>query len=200
LATRPGRSTNELARAVREAAQETDVLIRLAEDLLLLSRGDEGTSLARPERQDLVSVVGAHLSSFDTRARDGGVELRLDAPEALIAPFDALRVRQIAGNLLDNALSVAPAGSAVEVRLYEGNGGAVLEVADRGPGFPSWFLPRAFDRFSRADGARDRGNGRVGLGLAIVKALAEDHGGRAEAANRPDGGALVRVVFPHSPT
>jgi hypothetical protein len=69
-------------------------------------------------------------------------------------------------------------------------------VSDAGPGFPAEFLPHAFERFRRADPARTRKHGGAGLGLAIVAAIARGHRGRAEAANRPDGGAEVLLLLP----
>jgi signal transduction histidine kinase len=73
----------------------------------------------------------------------------------------------------------------------------VIEVVDDGPGFPTEFLPHAFERFRRADGARTReGEGGTGLGLAIVQAIALAHGGTVAAANQPDGGAVLTLRLP----
>jgi len=72
----------------------------------------------------------------------------------------------------------------------------VIEVSDRGPGFPPEFRPHAFERFSRADSGRARARGGSGLGLAVVHAIAASHGGTAEALNGPGGGAMVRLVIP----
>ncbi len=73
-----------------------------------------------------------------------------------------------------------------------------VEVIDSGPGFPPAFLPHAFERFSRPDDARSAEAGGAGLGLSIVAAIAEAHGGRAEARNLPGGGAAVRMQFPRA--
>jgi signal transduction histidine kinase len=72
----------------------------------------------------------------------------------------------------------------------------VVEVLDDGPGFSEEFLPHAFERFGRADDARSRTDGGSGLGLAIVLAVAQEHGGTATAANRPEGGATVGLRLP----
>ena len=71
-----------------------------------------------------------------------------------------------------------------------------IEVRDDGPGFPAGFLPHAFERFARPDSGRSRGDGGAGLGLAIVRAIAAAHGGAATAANKPGGGAVVRLRLP----
>jgi two-component system OmpR family sensor kinase len=195
LALRPGRSKADLAAALREVAGETDRLIKLAEDLLTLAGADEGAPLVRPRPCDLVAVLGAAVATWAEPARRKGVELGLAAPPRLAVTADPDRLRQAVDNLLDNALRFAPAGSAIAVTVRAAGGAAVLDVADRGPGFPPGFLPVAFERFSRPDGPRDEHQGS-GLGLAIVKTLVEAHGGQVMAANRPGGGALVRVVLP----
>ncbi len=196
LAGRPTRNREELVQAVGLAAEETDRLIRLADDLLVLSRGDERALGVVRAPTDLTAAVRRYADAFVTRAEDVAVDIQVDAPTALVASVDEARFRQIVENLLDNALRYAPARSTVGLILRRAGPEAVLEVLDHGPGFPAEFLPRAFERFSRSDNSRNREGGGTGLGLAIVKSLAESHGGSAKAANRPGGGAVVSVVIP----
>jgi two-component system OmpR family sensor kinase len=199
LASRPARSQEELAAAVAAAASEVDRLSRLAEDLLVLARSDEAAVLALPAEGDVVSVIAEAVDSFATEAARRSIELRLTGPPRLYALIDDARLRQILDNLLDNALRFAPSGSKVEISVHQEAADVEIAVLDSGPGFPTGFLPRAFERFSRADEGRERSHGGAGLGLAIVKALTEAHGGRVDASNRPTGGAIVRVSIPLSP-
>lgn len=196
LAGRPGRSTEDLRAAIASAAEETERIQVMAEDLLLLARSDEGASIARTREQALFPVLAQALDSQRGRAAERGVELALEAPASVVAPVDDSRIRQVVDNLVDNALRWAPRGTTIEVRLSVEGPAALLEVADHGPGFPPAFLPHAFDRFRRPDDARSRSDGGSGLGLAIVKAIAEAHGGAARAANRAQGGAVVSVELP----
>ena len=196
LANQPGRSRAELAESVREAAREAERVARLAEDLLFLARTDQGGPNVYPVHQPLRPVLAGAVTAAGGRAAAAGVRLELNADGQLDAPIDADRVRQAADNLLDNALRVAPPGSAILVRAERRDGVVVLAVSDSGPGFAAEFLPHAFERFARADAARTRQHGGAGLGLAIVEAIARGHGGHAEAANRPGGGAVVRLTFP----
>ncbi|MGH9101894.1 MAG: sensor histidine kinase [Acidimicrobiales bacterium] len=196
LASRPNRSRNELATTVELAAEETDRLIRLAEDLLLLSRGDEQALRVDLSACDVVEVAQRSIAGLANRAAAVSVTVTLDAPGDLVAVVDGVWLRQMADNLLDNALRYAPPGSEVQVRLAVAGAELELSVLDRGPGFPEEYLPRAFERFSRSDGARSRGGGGSGLGLSIVHSLARAHGGGAEVANRPGGGAVARITLP----
>ena len=102
---------------------------------------------------------------------------------------DPARLEQALGNLVENAFAYGDGN--VELFVSQAAEGIELHVTDAGPGFPPDFVPRAFDRFSRADEARSPGG--AGLGLAIVEAIARAHGGTAYAENAKDGGARVGI-------
>lgn len=199
LATRHGRTKEELSSAVESAAEETEHLVKLAESLLALAGVDEcPTSLALVE-QDAVALVSRSLERFGQRASAKGVELRLDAPSEQLVPLDEVRLRQVVDNLIDNSLRFAPTGTEVEVTVRGDVRTVSIAVGDRGPGFPPEFLGHAFERFSRPDGVRARDHGGAGLGLAIVAAMVDAHHGVVTASNRPGGGAEVCVVLPLRP-
>ena len=196
LAGRPGRSSAELATAVTTAAEEAARLARITDDLLVLARGDEDNLDLHPEPTDVRELLARSAGQAAGRATEAGVTCRADAPQALMATVDPGRIRQAVDNLVDNALRFAPRGS--EILLSAGLTGPVLviEVRDRGPGFPPDFLPDAFERFRRPDQGRARSAGGAGLGLAIVRAIALAHGGSVTAGNLPGGGAVVRLEIP----
>ena len=196
LALRRSRTADELEAEVRSAAEETDRLSRLAEDLLVLARADRGRLPIRRERVDVASLVGGTVESFAARASERHVGIDVRVPEELRADVDELRVRQALGNLVDNGLRAVPPGGRVSVSAERENGSLRLEVRDSGPGFPPEFLPVAFEAFTRPDAGRSRPYGGAGLGLAIVAAVAEAHGGSVRADNQPDGGAVVVVSIP----
>jgi len=199
LGSRPGRSPAELSTALASAASETDRIIHLTDDLLVLSRSDEQALALQCEPTDLAELATTAVDAFLPRALVAAVSLEVDAPVGLVIEVDPVRYRQIIDNLIDNALRYAPAQSTVTIAVERVPGGVSLEVGDEGPGFPEEFLPHAFRRFSRPDASRNRDSGGSGLGLAIVKSLAEAHGGTARASNRPTGGAVVTVVIPSRP-
>ena len=200
LAGRPGRSRAALEAAVTAAAGDTDRLIHLAGELLLLARAQEGASFVRPAEVDVPGLLAAAARAFAGQARARGVTLEVRAGPVPAVTADPERLRQAVDNLLSNAIRHSPAGGAVELAAGKtrrpGQDLIVIEVRDQGPGFPPGFLPHAFERFSRADVGRSRAEGGTGLGLAIVDLIARAHGGRAVAVNRPDGGAQVSVELP----
>jgi hypothetical protein len=198
LAGRPGRSKEELTAAVASAAEEASRLTRITDDLLLLARGDENKLSLQLERTDVTSLLARSAQQARARAEAAGVTCRVEATAGLIAIVDAGRIRQAVDNLVDNALRFAPRGTEVVICAEITAGSLVIEVSDSGPGFPGEFLPHAFERFRRPDQGRTRSAGGAGLGLAIVQAIAVAHGGKAVAANRPEGGAAVRLKLPAS--
>jgi signal transduction histidine kinase len=199
LAGRPGRSGEELRAAVASAAEEADRLTRITDDLLLLARGDEATLRISPARTDVALLLAQSAEHAGARADAAGVTCRVNVPAGLMAVVDSGRIRQAADNLIDNALRFAPRGSEVDLCAEKAGQELVLEVRDRGPGFPPSYLPHAFERFARPDLGRARDAGGAGLGLSIVQAIAHAHGGRAVAGNRDGGGAVVRLEIPCPP-
>jgi two-component system OmpR family sensor kinase len=195
LALRRSRTTGELEAALRSAADETDRLVRLAEDLLVLARAKGGKLPVRREDTDAVALVRDIVATFVRRAYERGISLDHRAVESLAASLDPLRVRQAVGNLLENALRHTPSGGRISVELQRLDGDVAISVADTGPGFSPEFLDAAFEPFTRDDEARTRADGGTGLGLAIVRAIAAAHGGSVEARNT-EHGAEVLLRFP----
>jgi signal transduction histidine kinase len=121
-------------------------------------------------------------------------------PEPLVLAVDRSRVRQLALNLIENAVKYTPQGGQVSVELGASDGRILLTVADTGIGIAPGDLPHVFDRFWRADSARTRTGARpgTGLGLAICKWIAEAHGGTIEVQSRPGRGTTFTVVLPQA--
>jgi heavy metal sensor kinase len=193
LALRGSRSREELEAALRSIEQEAGRLSRLTQDLLVLARTDRGRLPIHRTDTDLSTLLDRVVSEFSTRADDAGVRLSTDGRD-VAARVDGDRIRQAVENLVDNAIRHVPRGGEIRIEARLGSEGLRLAVRDTGPGFPETLLPSAFERFARDDADVD-GDG-TGLGLAIVRAIAEAHGGRATAANLPEGGAEVSILVP----
>jgi two-component system OmpR family sensor kinase len=191
LALRGEHTREELEDALRSAAEETERLSNLAEDLLVIARSDQGRLPVRIEDLDAGEVLERVAGRFQTRARVEGRPLRPDPSPGVIVRADPARLEQALANLVDNALSYG--AGAVELSANASDGTVEIHVRDQGNGFPPAFLPRAFERFTRADEARSRGG--TGLGLAIASAIALAHGGSAHAENR-EAGADVWIAIP----
>ena len=181
LALRRARSAEELRDALRSAAESTARLSRLADDLLLLARADEGRVPLKAEETDVADLAHEVGGRFGARVE----------AEPLVVRADRLRLEQALTNMLDKA--VRHSSGDVLLTAHRRNGTVELHVLDEGAGFPDGFLEHAFERFSRADPAARNGSG---LGLAIVETIARAHGGAAHAANRPAGGADVWLALP----
>jgi two-component system OmpR family sensor kinase len=196
LASRPGRSPEELRDAIRSAVLETERLTRLAEDLLVIARSDQGKLPIERERVELDALLERVRDRFAAVARDQGREVVVAAPNGLAAELDRLRVEQALGNLIDNSLRHGE--GAVRLSARQADGALLLEVADAGAGFPAGFEESAFERFTRADEGRTGGG--AGLGLAIVRAIAHAHGGSVALSSASEPGAAVRIRLPlHGP-
>jgi signal transduction histidine kinase len=191
LALRGEHTPQEQEDALRSAAEETERLSHLAEDLLVIARSDQGRLPVRIEDLEAGEVLARVAGRFQTRARVEGRPLRPDPSPGVIVRADLARLEQALANLVDNALSYGD--GTVELSAFQHNGTVEIHVRDEGPGFPPAFLPRAFERFTRADEARSRGG--TGLGLAIASAVAMAHGGSAHAVNR-NPGADVWIAIP----
>ena len=196
LALSRQRSAGELEAAIRSAAEETERLTRLAEDLLVLARADDGRLPVHRLRQDVGPLLRETLLSFTGRASTAGIALVVDVEGPIHATIDAVRIRQAVSNLIDNALQHTPPGGRVTVSDSLRDGLLRISVTDSGSGFDADFMDRAFEPFTRADAARGRAAGGAGLGLSIVRVIVQAHGGSVEARNGPGGGAIVEMRLP----
>jgi two-component system OmpR family sensor kinase len=192
LALAAGRTPQELRAALASAAEETDRLTQLSEDLLTIAQTERGELPLRLARLSLAETFDGVGRRFSHRAEDGGRAIEVNAPPSLALEADRLRLDQAIGSMVDNALRYG--AGPIDLVAREVDGSVEIHVLDRGEGFSEEFLGRAFERFSRASASsRDGGSG---LGLAIVRTVARAHGGNAHAANRPGGGADVWLTLP----
>jgi two-component system, OmpR family, sensor kinase len=185
------RTPGELRAALASGAEETDRLVQLSEDLLTLAQTDRGRLQVKLAPTDVGAVIDGVARRFSRRAERGG-GLKVSVEPGLTVAGDQLRLEQALGNLLDNALRYG--SGPVSLSAVRREGSVELRVSDRGPGLSEDFVPRAFERFSRAEaGKRDGGSG---LGLSIVASIARAHDGEAHLANREGGGAEAWLVLP----
>lgn len=177
-------------------AAHTRRMQRLVDDLLDLSRIESGGWVPAPQAVDLAAVLGDDISAARAVADRKGIRLDVSLDEtARVAFADPTALRQIVGNLVENALRHTTRGS-VALRTTRDDAGVTVSVSDTGCGIAAEHLPRIFERFYRVDPARSREEGGTGLGLSIVKHLADAHGGRVQAESTLGEGTTIRVWFP----
>jgi two-component system sensor histidine kinase BaeS len=171
---------------------ETHVLTRVVEDLHTLAVARAGRLALHRETVAVAEAVADAIAAHTATAAARGVTLSAEPAGAATVDADAVRLRQILGNLLGNALRHTPAGGRVTVTVERPEAGWVgFTVADTGPGFAADQLPALFDRFTKSEGS-----GGSGLGLAIARDLVGAHGGTIEATNVAGGGASVTFRLP----
>ena len=213
----------DLDRIMRRLEQESSRMGVLVEDMLLLARLDQQRPLEH-RTVDLLTLAADAVHDARVVAPDRSINLTVGAGAALLVLGDEVRLRQVIGNLMSNALAHTPDGTPIDVRIRSGSlseapthaqarppvpaegavrpgagarSAAVLEVADHGPGLTQEQAEHAFERFYRADQARTTVG--TGLGLAIVAALVAAHGGAVWVESVPDQGATFRIALPLAP-
>ena len=180
--------------ALNDIAGESERMSRMVADLLTLARADAGYHLDKSplQLQPIVEEVSRQAQTLQSTRR---IEVLDGTPVTVSGNVDALK--QLLWILIDNAFKHTHDGGRIQLRLENGQRAARLIVLDDGPGIPQEDLERIFERFYQSDAARS-GEG-TGLGLAIARWIAQEHGGRVVAANRPQGGAAFTVELPTEP-
>ena len=189
---------------------QSRILARIVDDLRTISLAEGGHLPLERRALDARNMLDSVAAGFEARAASASVKLSVEGPKGLVVDADPDRLRQVIGALVDNALRHTPENGSVRIsaRPVQPPGAAVapragtarpvvrIAVEDTGDGIPVEALPRIFERFYQADPSRTRGTGTSGLGLSIVRALAEAHGWRVGAENRPEGGARLWIELP----
>lgn len=189
------RAPDEAARLVARAnlGAAVDRAIHLLEQLLTLARNEPRDEPDELSQISLEAAAASGIADTHALATARHIDLGLDADPTAVVSGDADALRTLVRNLVDNAVRYTPEGGRVSVRIRNTAAGALLEVADTGPGIPVPDRERAFDRFSRRTNSPEGGSG---LGLAIVKAIADRHAAQVRLNDAPGGGMLVTVGFP----
>ena len=170
---------------------------RIVDELLDLSRIESGGWVPRPVNVDIAEIAAEAIASTVTVAQKNDVIIEAQVPQdARWVYADRTALRQVIGNLVDNAVRHTAHGTVTVFAQRDNTGYTWVGVRDSGVGIAPAHLPRIFERFYRADSARSRESGGTGLGLAIVKHLVEAHGGQVRAESTLGRGTTVSASFP----
>ena len=177
--------------------EQNQQLTRLVDDLRTLALADAGELSLNMRPVDLVEICTETDARFQPQAGAKSVQLSVNCPiRALAVLGDRERLRQILDNLMQNALRYTPEGGWIKIQLQRQGHHAVISVHNNGPAISDEAMAHLFERFYRADKARDRASGGTGLGLAIARKLAEAHGGTLIGENHTEGGVVFKLVLP----
>ncbi|MEZ4518946.1 MAG: ATP-binding protein [Chloroflexota bacterium] len=179
--------------------EETLLLSHLIQDLQDLSLAEAGQLRLSINPQAPADLLEAAVRAQRPQAGAKDITVTIDTSDDLpLIAADAERTGQVLRNLLGNALVHTPVGGEVHLSAEAKDGGVVMRVGDNGPGIDPDHLPHIFDRFYRADAARDRATGGAGLGLAIAQAYVTRQNGRLGVESRPGEGAVFWVWLPEA--
>jgi two-component system sensor histidine kinase CreC len=183
------------ARFVEAIRHQSGRMAAMIDKLLALAAVEHRQALDTPDAVDLAEVLRDVASDVEVRAGERRIDVDLRPGASAVVRGDAFLLRQAIGNLVENAMDFAPAGSVVSISATRDDGQAIVQVADRGPGVPDYARPHVFDRFyslPRPDG----GSRSSGIGLSFVAEVATLHGGRATLEPREGGGTVARLALP----
>jgi len=181
-------------------ARQSDRLNAIIEDLLALSRIEQGEELDGLEKAktQLRSVFLNTLQACQLKANDKQVALEMDCPDDIEIMINAPLLEQALVNLVDNAIKYSPEKGRVHFSALREDSAVVIKVQDWGSGISKEHLPRLFERFYRVDKARSRKLGGTGLGLAIVKHIVQSHNGQIAVESTPGNGSTFIIQLPSS--
>jgi two-component system, OmpR family, sensor histidine kinase BaeS len=173
---------------------------KLIDQLYALARADVAALDCQRQQIDVWALACQCAAEFRERLQAGGLALETRAaPDVSTVAGDADRLRQVFGNLFENALRYTAAGGRVALGAEVRGGALHITLADSAPGVPDEALPRLAERFYRVDASRSRANGGAGLGLSLCQRIAEAHGGSLSFSHSPLGGLRVTLTLPLEP-
>lgn len=176
--------------------RNTERLINIVRDLLLLSEMEKEGKLLDIEKLDLKSLTVNVMKIFEQQAKDKNLNLKLITEnESLIIEGDAFKIEQMLINLIENAIKYTEEGE-VNVSLKQKSEHAIIEVQDTGIGIPESHIPRIFERFYVVDKSRSKKFGGTGLGLSIVKHIVMLHNGRIKVESIYGSGTKFTIILP----
>ena len=184
-----------VARAKATMERQITHLTRLVDDLLDVSRITRGKIALNRVALDVRQPVSDAVAAAQPLARSKGLTIAVTLPDhPLVIDVDPVRLDQMIGNLIGNAIKFTPGGGSIRVSLTSGEGRVVIRVRDTGVGIPRVELQRVFELFGQATPPLDRSQGGLGIGLTVVRLLAELHGGSAQVFSDGEGTGTEAVV------
>jgi two-component system sensor histidine kinase KdpD len=179
-------------RLFKEIFMASERLNRLIENLLNMSRLESGRITPKVDWLDVHDLLNKVTKSLESELQQFNLEIVIPDDIPLVR-LDFGLMEQVLHNLVYNAIQYSPQRTTIRIKMYYEKPHFVMQVMDRGPGFPKDAIPYVFNKFYRVEGTR---TGGTGLGLSIVKGFIEAHNGTVEIENRKNGGARITIRIP----
>jgi signal transduction histidine kinase len=191
---RSGGSREALREALADCLEESDRVMSMLNNLMDISEAETGTMRLAREDIDLSTLVGEVAELYHDVAEEKGIQISTHMGESLHLQADRSRLRQVLGNLVDNAVKYTDHGGRIDIEVFKKKESAVMLVKDNGSGISTDELPRIWDRLYRGDKSRSQRG--LGLGLSLVKAVVQAHHGEVKVSPNPGGGSVFAVFLP----
>ncbi len=175
--------------------EDAQWLIRMVENLLSITRINETAMSVRKTPQAVEEVVSESLTRVRNKYK--GYHIRVKVPEELLfVPMDATLIEQVIINLLENAIKHSEKDAPIELLVTKNGDNAVFTVSDHGKGITPEEFPTLFEGYSSGKSKTSDSSRGMGIGLSICRSIMQAHGGKIEAENKIDGGAIFRFILP----
>lgn len=194
------RTTEEYQDTLVSIVEESERLTSIVGSLLFLARARRTRVDLERHQIDVAAELRVIGNYFETSAQEAGLSLVTECPDGLVLDVDRTLFQRAISNLVSNAMAHTPPGGAISMVVHATETSVVIEVRDTGEGVPDEDQVRVFDRFYRADKARNASSGRMGLGLPIAKSIMDLHGGTISLRSKVGHGTVVALTFPRPAT
>ena len=181
----------KITEALADCVEESDRVLTMLRTLLDVAEAEAGVMKLNRERWDVCSLLEEVISLYDYVAEEKRITLRQELERPCFATLDASRMRQVFGNLLDNAIKYTPEGGTVIVRTRQEPGTVTIQFRDNGMGIPFEEQEKIWERLYRGDKSRSQRG--LGLGLSLVQAIVHAHQGEVKVASLPGEGSVFTV-------
>ncbi|MDD4434408.1 MAG: ATP-binding protein [Parabacteroides sp.] len=197
FALKKERDKEEYKRVISVSLEETKRMLKIIEDLLLLTKMNYQPDVLKFEQIELTQFIGIIYEQAKILASSKNIIVNIDIPqEAGTINADELHLRRLFLNLIDNAIKFTPASGSISISLEYENQKAIVSIIDTGIGIEEENLPKLFDKFFRIDGTVKDAAPSSGLGLSIAQSIAELHGGEISVTSRAGQGSNFTVSIP----